>query len=298
MEELKVREVVVAGKRLPRQSEQRHHAQVALGLTKLARRRDAESVDQYIAGADARVGHAARWYASNIASICGAVIWPSAYRGARSEATDDGRSPSACSEPTASSTARCRDPSQLVVDVRGEQNAFDPSMRTEENWLARASTNVGKQLRKLFTRTSSGIVSGLEPLRGIAATSVVVTLSAMAGRKRNRNAATPAERQQAERDAQLAIYRLQDSAYANLRNGVAVTSIVLGLFIGYDAIGGSADGARLLPSIVCLLAALLGIAYFATRSRPRLSLRLLLAATVTLVVGLAGLVIAVYLVQP
>jgi hypothetical protein len=115
----------------------------------------------------------------------------------------------------------------------------------------------------------------------------------MAGRERNRNTAgkdaTPAERQQAERDVQLAIYRLQDSAYANLRNGVAVTSIVLGLFIGYDAISGSADGARLLPNTVCLPAALLGIAYFATRSRPRLSMQLLIAAAVTLVVGLASL---------
>lgn len=96
---------------------------------------------------------------------------------------------------------------------------------------------------------------------------------------------------------QLAIYRFQDSAYANLRNGVAVTSIVLGLFIGYDALSGSADGARLLPSLACLLAALLGIGYFVTRSRPRLSLHLLIAAVVTLVVGLAGLVLAVYVVQ-
>src|SRR5690349_6789831 len=105
-------EIIGAGQWMDCQAQHRGEAQVSLGLTQRDAGGDAESVEENAVGVDVGVfaDHAARWYASSIASICPAVMRPFAKRPASSVATDDGSSPSARSEPTASSTARSRSP--------------------------------------------------------------------------------------------------------------------------------------------------------------------------------------------
>ena len=104
---------------------------------------------------------------------------------------------------------------------------------------------------------------------------------------------SPEERQQHERDTQLAIYRFQTEAYRNLRHSVAAAIVIFGLFVGSDAFLGNADGARLWPCLILLLSAVLGAGYFATTNvKPRLAMQLLLAAVLSVVIGL-GLLIAV-----
>ena len=103
---------------------------------------------------------------------------------------------------------------------------------------------------------------------------------------------SPEERRQAEHDARLEIYRFQSEAYRNLRHSIGAAVIIFGLFVGSDVFLGDATGARLWPCLVLLLAAALGIGYFATTgSRPRLALQLLLAAAVTTIAGILLLII-------
>lgn len=107
----------------------------------------------------------------------------------------------------------------------------------------------------------------------------------------------PADRQAAGWDTQLAIYRLQDSAYRNLRNAIANVAIFFGAFAVYAIAIGSADGARIWPTIVCLVAGVLGVGYYLTGAKPKTSLYLLIAASATAVIGLVSLIVAVYVVE-
>ncbi len=112
-------------------------------------------------------------------------------------------------------------------------------------------------------------------------------------RTRRNQPPTPQDREQAERDTQLAIYRLQDSAFANLRSAVANVAIFIGFVGAFMLTMGAAGGARLIPTIVCVLAGLAGAGYYPARSRPRTALYLLLVASLLVVAGIVGLIVAV-----
>jgi hypothetical protein len=119
----------------------------------------------------------------------------------------------------------------------------------------------------------------------------------MAGRRDTggggrRKSLTPVEREQAERDFRLAVYRFQDSAYANLRSAVANVAIFCGTVAVFMISDGAADGALLAPTVVFVLAGLIGAGYYPARSRPRRALRLLLVASLLVVVGVVGVVLA------
>lgn len=104
--------------------------------------------------------------------------------------------------------------------------------------------------------------------------------------------ATPQSRERAERETRLAIYRLQDAAYANLRSAVANVAIFIGFVGAFMLIIGAAGGARMIPTIVCVIAGLVGIGYYLARPRPRTALYVLLAASLLVAVGIVGLVVA------
>jgi hypothetical protein len=101
---------------------------------------------------------------------------------------------------------------------------------------------------------------------------------------------SPEERQQLERDTQLAVYRFQSDAYRNLRHSIAAAVIVFGLFVGSDVFFGHVNGAQLWSRLVLLLSMFLAAGYFTTTSRPRLSLWLLLAAAAASIIGIALLI--------
>lgn len=99
------------------------------------------------------------------------------------------------------------------------------------------------------------------------------------------------EQAQAERDVKGAVADLQETAYTNLRNAIANVAIFFG-FVGVFAVAvGVADGLRLGPMIALVLAGLGGAAYYPARRRGKLAVRLLLAASALVVIGLAGLVL-------
>lgn len=86
---------------------------------------------------------------------------------------------------------------------------------------------------------------------------------------------------------------MQDSAYANLRSAIANVAIFFGV-IGVFAISvGAADGARLAPTLVGVLAGLLGGGYYLARRRPSTALYLLATATLCVIVGVVWMVVAV-----
>lgn len=113
-------------------------------------------------------------------------------------------------------------------------------------------------------------------------------------RRKSRTAAEhpPPEGLRQVSDSQLAVYRFQTEAYRNLRHSIAAGVIIIGLFVGSDALFGKVSGAELWSRTVLLLAAVLGAGYFAAASRPRLALLLLLTAVLAAVIGF-GLLIAV-----
>lgn len=123
-----------------------------------------------------------------------------------------------------------------------------------------------------------------------------VLLMARRGRREDLGGGrSPEERERLRHDARLAIYQFQTDAYRNLRHSIAVAVIIFGLLVGSDILSGDADRANLWPRLVLLLAAASGIGYFATTStRPRLAIRLLLAAVIVTVVGIGLLVLVRY----
>lgn len=113
------------------------------------------------------------------------------------------------------------------------------------------------------------------------------------GWRKRRNTMTSEQRAQAEHDVGLAVARLQHTAYANLRSAIANVAIFFG-FVGVFTIAmGAADGARLVPTAVCVLAGVVGGCYYAARQRPILARYLLVAASALVLIGIAGLVFVV-----
>jgi hypothetical protein len=128
---------------------------------------------------------------------------------------------------------------------------------------------------------------------------VIATVLLMARQRRRGGSAndrqSPEEREQQAHDAKLAIYRFQTEAYRNLRHSIAAAAIIFGLFVGSDVFLGNAEGAQLWPRLLLLLAAVLGIGYFATtNARPRLAMQLLMATVVVTVVGIGVLILVRY----
>lgn len=112
------------------------------------------------------------------------------------------------------------------------------------------------------------------------------------GKQGRRRSVTPEERATVERDFKLAVYRLQDSAYAGLRSAIANVAIFVGFFAVFAISIGEADGARLIPTVLCVLAGLVGGAFYLTRSRPKLAMYLLAAGSTLGVIGVTWLIIA------
>lgn len=100
------------------------------------------------------------------------------------------------------------------------------------------------------------------------------------------------ERVQAERDVRGTVADLQETAYVNLGNAIANVAIFFGFVGVFAATVGVADGLRLVPMGIFILAGLGGMAYYPVRRRGKLAVRLLLAVSTLVVIGLAGLVTA------
>lgn len=88
------------------------------------------------------------------------------------------------------------------------------------------------------------------------------------------------------------MFQLQDSAYAGLRAATANVAIFAGLFAVYAMSLGQADGPRLPPTLLCLLAGPVGGAYYLLRSRPKPARYTLFAGSVLVIVGVTWLVMA------
>ncbi|MER7455646.1 hypothetical protein [Micromonospora sp. NPDC126480] len=102
---------------------------------------------------------------------------------------------------------------------------------------------------------------------------------------------SPEERAQAARDIRGAVSDFQDTAYANLRKAIANVAIFFGFVGVFAMVVGAADGLRQIPMVVLVLAGLVGVAYYPVRQRGKLAVRLLMASSALVVIGLAGLVV-------
>jgi hypothetical protein len=84
---------------------------------------------------------------------------------------------------------------------------------------------------------------------------------------------------------------LQDSAYASLRSAIANVAIFFG-FVGVFTLSvGAGDGVLGVPLALCVLAGVLGAGYYAVRRRPRLAGYFLVAASVVVIIGVAGVIL-------
>ena len=117
-------------------------------------------------------------------------------------------------------------------------------------------------------------------------------------RRKARKPVSPQERAQAERDVRGAVADLQVTAYANLRNAIANVAIFFGFVGVFATVVGAADGRRLIPMLVLVLAGLAGAAYYPVRHQHRLAVRLLIVSSALVVVGLAGLVLFATVLEP
>jgi hypothetical protein len=111
-----------------------------------------------------------------------------------------------------------------------------------------------------------------------------------ANRRRSRKAMSPEEQAQAAREVRGAVADFQEVAYANLRKAVANVAIFFGFVGVFAMVAGVADGQRLIPMTILVLAGVAGVAYYPARQREQLGLRILLVSSALLVIGLAGLV--------
>ncbi|MFI2663992.1 hypothetical protein [Micromonospora carbonacea] len=85
--------------------------------------------------------------------------------------------------------------------------------------------------------------------------------------------------------------RFQSSAFHNLRRAIANTTIFLAVVSAFAILTGDATPATLLPMAASVLGGALGASTYAVREEP-LARRLLVAAVVLGVIGLAGVVVA------
>jgi hypothetical protein len=85
----------------------------------------------------------------------------------------------------------------------------------------------------------------------------------------------------------------QRSAFWNLRTRIANVGIAFGVLALLAVFTGSADGARLAPTLLLVLAGVCGAGVYLSRPHPALTKYLLLASAGLVVLGLAGLVVVV-----
>ncbi|MEK8109270.1 hypothetical protein NKG94_40400 [Micromonospora sp. M12] len=111
------------------------------------------------------------------------------------------------------------------------------------------------------------------------------------GRRKSRKPMSAEDRAQAERDVRGAVSDLQDTAYGNLRAAIANVAIFFGFVGVFGIVVGAADGLRLIPMAVLVLAGLVGSAYYPARQHWRTAVRLLAVSSALVVVGLVGLVL-------
>ncbi|MFG1841136.1 hypothetical protein ACGFH8_22260 [Micromonospora sp. NPDC049175] len=107
-------------------------------------------------------------------------------------------------------------------------------------------------------------------------------------RGKSRRPMSPQERAQAERDIRGAIADLQESAYANFRSAVANVAIFFGFVGVLGIVAGTADGLRLIPMAVLVLAGPVGVAYYPFRQRWKIAVRLLMTSSTLVVSGLTA----------
>ncbi|RAO23115.1 hypothetical protein [Micromonospora noduli] len=117
------------------------------------------------------------------------------------------------------------------------------------------------------------------------------------GRRKSRKPMSAEDRAQAERDVRGTVSDFQDTAYGNLRAAIANVAIFFG-FVGiFGIVVGAADGLRLIPMAVLVLAGLVGAAYYPARQQWKTAVRLLAVSSALVVVGLVGLVLVATVVE-
>ena len=117
------------------------------------------------------------------------------------------------------------------------------------------------------------------------------------GRRKPRKPMSAEDRVQAERDVRGAVYDFQDTAYANLRAAIANVAIFFGFVGVFGIVVGAADGLRLIPMAVLVLAGLVGATYYPTRRQRKTVVRLLAVSSALVVIGLIGLVLVATVVE-
>ncbi len=90
-----------------------------------------------------------------------------------------------------------------------------------------------------------------------------------------------------------AVHRLQRTAFWNLRTRIANVSIVIGVLALATIAFGAADGARLVPTLVCAVAGVCGAGVYLSRPYPALTRWLLILSTVLTVAGIVALIVVV-----
>ncbi|MGC4866405.1 hypothetical protein ACLQ3B_13340 [Micromonospora sp. DT53] len=117
------------------------------------------------------------------------------------------------------------------------------------------------------------------------------------GRRKSRKPMSAEDRAQAERDVRGAVSDFQDTAYGNLRAAIANVAIFFGFVGVFGIVVGAADGLRLLPMAALVLAGLVGAAYYPARQQWTTAVRLLVASSALVVIGLVGLVLVATVVE-
>ncbi|WP_143162787.1 hypothetical protein [Couchioplanes caeruleus] len=110
---------------------------------------------------------------------------------------------------------------------------------------------------------------------------------------RTRPQRTEQEQQAAAGEYREAVDAFQRSAFWNLRTRIANVGIVIGALALLAVVLGSADGARLSPTLLCVLGGVCGAAVYFSRPYPSMVKYLLIASVGFLVLGILGLVLVV-----
>lgn len=110
----------------------------------------------------------------------------------------------------------------------------------------------------------------------------------MAKKNRRARRGTPQEREAILAEYQESIERLQQTAFWNLRSTIAAVCVFLGIFAIISIAWGEADGARLVPTLLCAVGGVCGAGVYFSRPYPLMVRWLLLAAVTLTLLGLAG----------
>jgi hypothetical protein len=107
----------------------------------------------------------------------------------------------------------------------------------------------------------------------------------------------PEERERIMVEYRAAVNRLQRTAYWNLRISIANISIVIGFLALMVVVSGGADGARLAPTLLGVLAGIFGAGVYFSRPYPRITRWLLITSVALTVLGITGLLFVVEVVE-